>query len=137
MDDRYQEAERSAIEENRAWLQPYQNDLCKIEPKFSHKVKRTHSTKTNVVKCPNVVNRNVVDRHRQRRSRLFVIFFGTLLAMDQIGLGWALSCYVCGGATGRPCGEIRFGLLNHKGSSLNDVTQFWTFLTPLHCHTFQ
>jgi hypothetical protein len=104
MEDMYEEA--GSVAESTTCLQPYQNDFCKIEPKFPHAVKSSVSTKTSDVKCGNVTN-------RQRRSRLFVIFFGTLLAMDQVGLGWALSCYVCGGATGRPCGEIRFSLSNH------------------------
>lgn len=39
---------------------------------------------------------------------VFVIVVTFLVASEQIVPAASLSCYVCGGATGRPCGEIRY-----------------------------
>ena len=64
---------------------------------------------------------------RRRRRRLWrvsgdafdvlVIVVTFLVASEQIVPAASLSCYVCGGATGRPCGEIRY---NHVLLVLRD-----------------
>ena len=56
---------------------------------------------------------------RCRRKRVFspagsdvlVIALIFIVFAEQIFPASCLSCYVCGGATGRPCGEIRFDLI--------------------------